>query len=450
MGLHQRHALSDGVSPEEAQERFKVFRSLYLRDKSFSISRGSICWLPSFDCSLSSELGQVDFTDSSCAARIQLAKLQEDIYRLFHSAESQRQSSAKHKSALARIEQDLERWTNEHDLFSSPCAGGRDADLQLEFLAARISAFRGSSEPSHIRRALNDARASCLLLLISSGKHDQSISQRTETIPNSKNPSKPVARTTSSRSNKRKSSNNDSSNTARENEGELVPILFHSLLDTFSVPAFFLLVKNVLWPASGSDESQTEEDINLLQKACACYKELDSRVQANNHTRKVGRAFERLLEVINLIKNPAQLQISPLTTRPSSKAHTPPNTQSLFGGPSGLSDFPDLPASSAYPMPPMSWDAFGTNPVSAMTTEASSVAASPGLLTPMETDFFSQHFDQQSVSLSPSSRKRLRLAEPDVSLDDYSGSRLLSGFLASSPMMAFDVASQDDMAATVF
>lgn len=450
MGLHQRHAMSDGVSPEEAQERFKVFRSLYLRDKSFSISRGSICWLPSFDCSLSSDLGQMPFPDSTCTARIQLARLQEDIYRLFHSAESQRQSSPKHKNALARIEQGLEQWTNEHDIFSSPCTGGRDADLQLEFLAARISAFRGSSDPIHIRRALNDARASCLLLLISSGKQDQSILQRSDTIPTSKSLAKSLGKTTSSRSNKGKNSTKESSsNTARENASESVPILFHSLLDTFSVPAFFLLVKNVLWPLSPNDDSQAEEDINLLQKACACYKELDIRVQANNHTRKVGRAFERLLEVVNLIKNPICFPRKHLDTARAPVAKPQPH-QTRKVSSTDHRPSPTSPTFRPHPHTPcLLCPGIASRPkTSLIAPPRRPVRLPPPLLTPMETDFFSQHFQQQSMS--PNSKKRPRLGEPEVSMNDYSGSRLLSDFLAASPMMAFEVPSQEDMAAAVF
>lgn len=449
MGLHQTHVVSDGVGPEEAQERFKVFRSLYLRDKSFSISRGSICWLPSFDCSLSSELCQTTFADPNCVTRIQLAKLQEEIYRLFHSSESQRQSSVKHKSALSRIEQSLEHWSNEHDIFGSPSSSARDADLQLEFLAARISAFRGSSEPSHIRRALNDARASCLLLLISCGKHDQSMVDRPEILPLSRSPSRSLGKTLGRRSSKNKTSKEAPSSTiGKENTSEPVSLQFHSLLNTFSVPAFFLLVKNVMWPASPNDESQAEEDINLLRKACACYKELDTRTLANNHTRKIGRAFERLLEIVNLVKNPEQPQASSHETHPSSKMHTPPSMQDFFGESQGFSDFTDLTAPSVYPMPALSWDNFSTKNTSTRTTDT---ASTPDLLTPMETEFFSQHFPQPlQQNPSPGSRKRPRVRESDISMDDYTGSKLLSDFLAASPMMSFDVEPQDEISAAVF
>lgn len=453
MGLHQTHAASDDITREEAQERFKVFRSLYLRDKSCSISRGSICWLPSFDCSLSSEFAEVGSADSSCAARIQLAKLQEDIYRLFHSAESQRQSPAKHKSSLSRIEQNLERWAKTYEIFSSLSTNARDVDLQLEFLAARTSAFYGSSEPAYIRQALNDSRASCLLLLIFYGKHDQSMIERCELLF-SKRSTKSTGQTPGSRSHK--SNQKSTSNTEREEKGESASPCFHSLLDTFSVPGFFLLVKNIIWPLSASDGSQIEEDIDLLQRVCVCYKELITRYNTKNHTHKVGRAFETLLEVINFIKNSQTLQRSMPGTHQNSNTQVPPTTQNLFSGPPDLSDYNDLPVSSTYSMSSLSWDSFMTKNNSTATKDTPSTVASPGLRTPIDSlhlgqvyeplqqQSFPSHFQQQTQSAT--GRKRPRMSEPDVSLDDYPDSGSLFDFLTANPNFML----QDEMPTAIF
>lgn len=433
MGLHQSHAASDGVGPEEAQERFKVFTSLYVRDKSFSISRGSICWLPSFDCIFSSELGQLASADSNWSARFQLARLQEEIYRLFHSAESQKQCSAKHMIALSRIEQSLERWANAHDIFSSPYIGTNDVDLQLEFLAARISTLRGNTEAGHVRRALDAARASCILLLISYGKHDQPMVERLETLVLSNSPSKTLGKSASPRSEARKATSGP------------VPLLSHSLLDTFSVPAFFLLVKALIWPVSATDELKAEEDMDLLQKVCACCKELDAKTQANNHTRKVGRAFERLLRLVNLIKNSQQLPTSLSGRAQSSNSHTPRTMHNYFSGPQGFSDFMAVPAPSAVPLPDaVSWDCLSSNKTSTRTSEAASTGAPTGMMTPMDSEYMSQPFDAlqpqyfsphfQQPTVSVQSRKRPCWSEPDVAMDDFPDPRLFSDFLAADPM----------------
>lgn len=447
LGLHQTLVASDSAGPEEQQERFKVFQSLYLRDKSFTISRGSFCWLPSSDCSLSSQLDQSAIADPKLASRVQLAKLQEEIYRLFHPAQSLRRCSIKHKTLLLRIEQSLECWADTHDIFTSVPTNPRDVDLQLEFLAARISALRGSPEPVHIRRVLNDARASCLLLLISYGKCDQSMFPRPDSLSISKSPSlKSLDKSASRRSSKgRPSSNQACSGSKEENANQPISLRSHSLPSTFSAHAFFLLAGNLIQPISTYDESQADEDMNLLQKVCACYKELEGGSQANNHTRKVGYAFERLLEVVNLIKNYHQLQPSPTILHQGSTAHTPPSTQNLFAGPQGLPDFTDLSALSSYPAPLMPLEGFSSKSNSTAATNPLSTCPSPGLLTPMELEFFSPHFQQQQSIISHSGRKRVRLNEPNAAMDDLPNSRLLSEILAASPMLSFDGAAQEDI-----
>lgn len=442
MGLHQTYAVQDGVSPAEAQERFNVFRSLYVQDKSFSISRGSICWLPSFDCSLSSELGQSASTGSNWAARIQLARMQEEVYRIVHSAGSQKQYSAKHRGALLRIEQSLEQWANTHDVFASPSTDASNVDLQLEFLATRISAFPGSSDPSHVRRTLNDSRASCAFLLSSYGKNDETTAGRLDAYLASKSPCEALRRNPSARSSKNRDST--SSHGARELTNEPVPLQLHTLLDAFSIPAFFILAKNSIWPASAHGESQAEEDLDLLQKVCACYTEYDMRIQTNNHTQKVGRAFKRLLEVVNLIGPPPQLH----ETRQSHNHRSPLDTHMIFGGSQGLSDSSSMSIPSTYAMPPLSLDGFSAR---RSTADAASTSTIPGLLTPAESQYTGQSYEnlaQRPVSsylhqqdMRPASRKRRLPSESDVWMDDDPDSRLLSDFLTAASDMSFDFTS---------
>lgn len=448
MGLHQTNAISDSVGPAEAQERFKVFRSLYIRDKSFSISRSSICWLPSFDCSLSSQLEQTALSSSNDLARIKLAMLEEEIYQLFHSIDSPRPSQAKYRSALARIDQGLESWAVLHDIFNSSYTTASEVDLQLEFLAARICAFRGTFDQGHIRQALNDARASCLLLLISNGKNDQSMVEQFESLPLSKCPSKSLGRSSSPRSRKRKAE----SDTESENIRESAPLRFHNLLDTFSEPAFFLLVRNILWPTSTEEESQAESDIELLRRVCACYKEFDERIQANNHTHKVRRAFENLLEVVNLLKNPQQPQTSLDMTHQNPSGHTPPNSHGQFGGRQDAPDFSSLQGPSDYPTPSTAPSGISSSKNKSSrgsgdtaNMKATSVFLPPvsseytdGRTTPLQQQMFSPLQFQQQILSPPSGKRPLftDLQEP-MTMDDYPDSGFLSDFLAANPTILY-------------
>lgn len=443
MGLHQANSAQEGVSSEEAIERVKVSGSLYLRDKSCSISRGSICWLPSFDCSLISELANNGPSDTRYATRFQLAKLEDETYRLFHSADSPRPSSPKYKSAVLRIEQGLESWANTHEVFSPACES-RNVHLQLEFLAARICVLRKSSEPSQIKRAIDDTRASCLLVVISYGKHDPSMVEQLHTLLSSKSPSRAAGKKkTSTRSSKSgKSSPNRSENS---NPNEPVSPRFHSLLDTFSVPGFFLLAKNVIWPSSAYDES-IPEDLNLLQKTCACFKELDARTQASNHTRKVGRAFEILLEVINVVKNaqqPQKTQVPQYGMPQQNNSHNISSINNPFGEQQPFSSLPSPPGSS---VPPISWGSFLNKSNSMTAPDSPNGSSSPTLLTPIDShnqsheslrqNFFFSQSQQQQAMQAPSFGQQLT-NESDVSMDDFADSRLLSEFLTANPSMSY-------------
>ncbi|KKA23239.1 transcription factor Cys6 [Rasamsonia emersonii CBS 393.64] len=453
IGLHQMHAASNGVSQEEAEERFKVLRSLYLLDKSCAISRGSICWLPSFDCGISSVLSQPAFSDPTYAARMELAMLQEEIYRLFHSAESQKQSVAEHKIALARVDQRLERWANAHDIYSSSHLVGQDIDLKLDYFAARITAFHGSPDPGHLRRALNDARASCLLLLTSLDEHNPAMVEWLEGLLLSMHSLKFVDRKLGQQQDKNTQDHADFAAAKNEKAHEPGPSHFHRLLSSFPVPAFFLMAKNIVGSISGDNQAQAEGDLNLLQMVCACFKGLDSRIPADNYTRRVGRAFERLLEIIHLIINP---QTSSLETQDSFHSQGTPSTQSLVAGVPNLTDFGDLTSpTGAVPAVTVSWDGF-TNKSTTVTTNTNQIdtpgtITPPSLLTPVDMSYLTQPADalrQQSYPsraprrpMGPPSRKRRHLSDEDVVSMDSQSETFLFDLLASNPDMSFDIQS---------
>ena len=443
MGLHQAPSAPEGLSPEEAQERDKVFTSLNLRDKKYLILRGSICWLPSFDCSLSSEIGESDPGNSRHAARIQLAGLQDESYSLLHSADSSRRSSAKFKSSLLRLEQGLGNWANASELFSSPYASSRDVGLQLEFLAVRICVFRKSDEASHTRQALIDSRASCLLVLIACGKHEPLMVEQLDDLLLSNSPTKSLGKRNSRRPSRSSEASPTESPTGDTSESK--PSRVHSLLDSFSAPAFFLLATNVIWPSLLYDESKAEEDLHLLQRISACYKELDAGIQASNYTRKVGRAFEGLLEVAELVKASQHLYAPHVAMQQSKDAHNMQSTNNPFGEQNRLSESSNLPTPTTSSTPPVPWASFTSTHMSTTTQNSPSTSASPSLLTPIDLQF--QPFDphQQSLIFSHTQQQHMQLPnsnrqpanESDVAMDYFTDARLLSEFAVTDPSMSF-------------
>jgi hypothetical protein len=436
IGLHQTQAASSQVSPEESEERFKVLRSLYLLDKNCAISRGSICWLPSYDCDVSF---LPCHADPMYAARIKLATLQEEIYRLFHAAGSQKQSVAKHKASLSRVDQRLERWANAHDIYDSRRPRDQNVDLKLDFFAARITAFHGSSDADHIRRTLNDARASCLLLLTSLDERNTALIGWLDGLLLSMHSLSLLEQ-----------SDQGTDLTAfplpkDEKTNPPVPSRFHSLLSSFPVPAFFLLAKNILWSVSGDSAAQVEVDLNLLQMVCACFKTLDSQIPADNYTRRVGRTFERLLEIVQFLVNPRP---SPLEAAGSFHTNTSPTVP-------GVANVPDFGLTTS-PISPVSWDGFSNKTTSTVATntnspETVSTMTSPNLLTPADMSYLGQQQCLVRQSTYPSrpwrcpvglpSRKRRHLggdAEDVTSMDSHSEAFIVD-LLASNPEITFDM-----------
>lgn len=444
MGLHQLHVVSGTLCREEAVECSKVVRSLYLRDKSYSLSRNSICWLPTTDCILSLDPGCNAVDDFAYRARMQLAVLQEQIYRLFYSAESYKEPMMNRKLELLRIEKSLEQWADGHEIFASRFL---DTDLALEFLTTRISALRESSEPCHIRQTLTDARTSCLLLLVSYGKLEQSAVDQFGEFPVPKSASNFLAKTTTSRPGKGEIFGNGlADSTGNENENGFVSIRFYSLLETFSAPGFFLMVKNTISTWSDSDNAQPKKDLDLLERVCACYAELGGTGPTEAYIHKVGHAFAGLLQVVNLIRPRPSPELSPHASQQTG-AHRSTETPNIVAKHQGFSELADVSGPSAYLTPSMSQEGLSNNVRLVRTQDTTSTATSPILLTSMEPEYMGQWYDPSRQQSFPSllqqhqptfaSRKRVRLNEPDSTVDGSADPNSLSEFLNTTAMMPF-------------
>ena len=301
MGLHHVQHLHNHVVPDEALERAKVLRSLYSRDKSLCTTRGCISWLPSDDCDIASQLGAAVAPQASFSDRLQLAIIQEDIHRLTN-VDSRRKpsSSSQLRAAVQRIEQQLDQYARAFHIFGAEtCHFPRRALIPLEFLATRILALQHGSEPRHTEQVRSDASASCLLLLLAHGNKDRQIIDafNSQICPTTPAPPQP----------------RDSTAT------ETGTIPFASVLDAFSVPAFFILLEGLL--QSTDDLPASTTDLDLLRKVSACYTENTGRLQSNSYHRKVAWIFDRLLTTIDLCKQPQQhLPESP--NPPTSMAET--------------------------------------------------------------------------------------------------------------------------------
>ncbi|KAI4290035.1 MAG: hypothetical protein L6R35_000702 [Caloplaca aegaea] len=298
MGLHHLHHLHGEAVTDETLERAKVLRSLYSRDKSLCTTRGCVSWLPSDGCNIASQLGAAVGPQAPFPERFRLAAIQEDIHRLTNADLRRRPSpSSQVRAAVQRIEQQLDQYACTFRIFGaeisySPCR----ALIPLEFLATRILALQHGSGPRHAEQVRSDACASCLLLLMAHGDQDQKVTDAFNSLTCHMSPTSLPLR--------------DSLAT------DTSTIPFTSVLDAFSVPAFFVLLDALLQPM---DVAGPIVDAELVRKVSACYTESTGRLQSNSYHRKVAWIFERLLTMIDASRQ-AQQHLPQSPTPPMSMA----------------------------------------------------------------------------------------------------------------------------------
>lgn len=345
-GLHQAPATSVSMSEDESQERYKTFMSLHLRDKALSLTLSSICWLPSSDHGLLFQGTLPTLEDPRITARLHLAEIQEQLYH--YLAVEPRQQSNKAASEMAGIYDNLQVWASSHEKYTLPFPSCQDAELQLMFLGTRILAYSRSCEEVHRLAALDDARASCIILASSYKKHDQNMVNAFESLHRLKKAA-PVNGVLGIDHHLLRPAEPSSA-------GRLT-----SLIDVFPAVAFFQLSNHILWsqddqgsPGSGAE---TCTDYELLRDVYNCIAEVNGRTQTQNRASQVERTYGHILELILLMRR-GGLHRSPSydTVGPESQIQTP--TGSSLGSGSG-----DFSAATTLPHTDTSWD-FITSPFS--------------------------------------------------------------------------------------
>jgi hypothetical protein len=415
MGLHQTALFPHETSTYETLERAKVVQSLYVRDRSLCTTRGSVSWLPTHDCNIAPQLSAAIERQVAYSDALQLAMIQDDIYRLTHTASFRTSKPSKSQTAkvLRAIEHQLDQYTRTFGIFDCQASfyNSRRAILTLEFLATRILALQHGSEQRHAEQVRSDARASCLLLLIAHGVQDPQVIDNFNALAFQR-----TAR-----------SDPDENLSAIESS----TVSFASVLDAFSLPAFFILLKDIL--QSSENDKSSDTDLDLLRRVSICYINSTERMQSNSYHRKVAWTFEQLLTISDLIKSSEQHQLASLASTASvSQMILSLNTQTddyfnisptrRIGDGSNFSSSPQPTANT-----PFSWDIGSSIPSSLglytpFGSANSADASETGLLDMLEQLRQGGPSDSsgQSMSLSevapepPTTRKRLRThKEPD-------------------------------------
>ncbi|CAI6237543.1 unnamed protein product [Periconia digitata] len=451
MGLHHVQMSPADTNAEENTERAKVFQSLYVQDRSLCITQGAVSWLPTHDSNIASQLRAAVGRQTPYSDRIRLSMIQDDLYRWTH-ATSRRKSSLSSKSHTAdqSIEQQLNEYATAVGIFDYEAPfPPRQAMLMLEFLATRIIALQSSTKQDHEIRVRQDARASCLLLLIAHGEQDQAI---TEAFKSSTSDA-PIA------SPRKKSLSAVETGT----------IPFGSLFDSFSVPSFFILLKGLFQNIDEKEATQNNTDLDLLRRVSACYSIRTSRMQCNH--RKVSWLFEQLLVLMDVLKKAQHHQTDPglpsipiaemipqqMASHISHMSPFQPDMMDVSNAPVGPThgQLPNLP-SILSPSASLSWDNWMTMssvpvpalPFSAANTADGHSSDTPDILAQMLNTSHSIPDPSELPSYLPTpasgssnGRKRRKTNEESRNQEEQNGLSPLSDFLVSGQELPFHLIS---------
>lgn len=352
MGFHQTGQGSSllTLSPEETEERQKIFRSLYIRDRCSAVLRGSPTWIsPSSHCLGSArepQGGSVPYVsplgsgssayERNKVAWCDLTTLQGELHHLIFASQG---SISESRALLARIAQDLEAWSQKHGVPSKSVPLAIDeVSLHLAFLGTRIRVIearkacekRGAVDT----QALHDARLSSLLLLIlCSGKRNDRFAGRASTLlshddggrmdhaaesTRSEPPSPATKVPFAKRQPPDAVSPSACSFSWQDSQPQPHPIIgIHRLAIAYPAIAPFILARNILEVGavgrsvspsedveSGLQERQDEgdEDRELLQALAACFRDAPALQHSgpDNHAAQVGRVIGCLVDIVSL------------------------------------------------------------------------------------------------------------------------------------------------------
>ncbi len=220
-----------------------------------------------------------------------------------------------------------------------PSGSGHESELRLTFLGTRILAYNGSRDKSDQKAIVDDARASCILLLVSYKKYDESMLSRIQS-------SQRMSKTTTSRTSVIEHNADKSANTSTS-IGRLTP-----LLNAFPIIGFFQLAKHILCSEEPEvlSESDCREhtDLQLLQDVYSCAMEVNSKTQSQSRAQQVERIYSHIIELIWLMGHgDSQSTCNP--NGPKSQLRTP-DTSSLRLSPVDFTVAPTLHSKD------ISWD----------------------------------------------------------------------------------------------
>ncbi|KAL7760353.1 hypothetical protein ACKLNR_010443 [Fusarium oxysporum f. sp. zingiberi] len=336
MGLHQINASSDDLPPEDILERHKVFRSLYIRDKNIAIFRGSTAWLPGYDSGIPPSFDEAETGTPDLLARLELAKLQDEVYQAFHAAGAPNLHPSRHYQVLAQLQQRLEQWSSAHSIMQKALTSTETFSLMLSFFATRICLSKDNDD-MRSTQPFKDAKACCLVfLLATAAKPDLRLSETLkEVLGQHKSLDQPSPRKTkrSSRTQPAVTESDDSATSA-----------LPRLAATFPLAAAFIVAKDTLLQPIGEVDgtpSRPEEEITILEALRDRFAKAAEQAHIDNLALSFSRILGLLVRVVRQKRSPEANSTPSLACNELSSLHSTRSSSSLQE--SVVSSFRDTP-----------------------------------------------------------------------------------------------------------
>jgi hypothetical protein len=367
IGLHQTsYGASSDLSPKEAEERQKVFRSLYIRDRLSITAHGAQPWL--------SDKPSQSLVDRQGSPAWELTKVQDELERLC-GADAVDMTVSERQLGFVRVQEKLKIWSKTHYIPSPSRPSATEVLHYLAFLGTRMRAL-DSQSVSNTAQALYDARLSCLLVatssnallnealadeldhLLSNPVSTSSAAYRPQSSPSSSPYSRSIAAAASSIRN------------ATQRSGLLTPpnqtsvqthLPIHRLANVFPTKALFIIARNILGvQASNTQQPQARtpgvsnidndafqhernEDIALLETVLFCFRSAaipppTSTCAAKSpatYTFKLARVLQHLIAIIHAT-------IDPMSANTSSTFLTDSHLLDVLGASTDALSLPNL------------------------------------------------------------------------------------------------------------
>ncbi|EXM00173.1 hypothetical protein FOIG_08190 [Fusarium odoratissimum NRRL 54006] len=336
MGLHQINASSDDLPPEDILERHKVFRSLYIRDKNIAIFRGSTAWLPGYDSGIPPSFDEAETGTPDLLARLELAKLQDEVYQAFHAAGAPNLHPSRHYQVLAQLQQRLEQWSSTHSIMQKALTSTETFSLMLSFFATRICLSKDNDDMKSTQ-PFKDAKACCLVfLLATAAKPDLRLSETLkEVLGQHKSLDQPSPRKTkrSSRTQPAVTESDDSATSA-----------LPRLAATFPLAAAFIVAKDTLLQPIGEVDGtpgRPEEEIPILEALRDRFAKAAEQAHIDNLALSFSRILGLLVRVVRQKRSPEANSTPSLACNELSSLHSTRSSSSLQE--SVVSSFRDTP-----------------------------------------------------------------------------------------------------------